>query len=175
MYQTIFEELTDLPGQIQTNDYEIKNSLETLETKKDNPVENQRFISTVFPFLAKGKRQINHPSQASGIYETIRIQLTNNKNKLLIILTDLETNLQSLYSSISLAHARKYNIWLLTSFSPYYNLDTQQLVPEQLEDIYKSHMERDKTLIKLKQLNIEVVELTPSMEGAIAIEKIRGK
>jgi len=175
MYHTIFEELTDLPGQIQTSDYEIKNSTETIETKKDNPVENQRFLSTVFPFLAKGKRQINHPSQASGIYEAIRILFMNNKSKLLIILTDLETNLQSLYSSISLAHARKYNIWLLTSFSPYYNLDTQQLVPEQLENIYTSHTERDKTLIKLKKLNIEVVELTPSMEGAIAIEKIRGK
>ncbi|MCJ7698568.1 MAG: hypothetical protein MUO73_09610, partial [Thermoplasmata archaeon] len=108
-------------------------------------------------------------------YEAIRILLTNNKSKLLIILTDLETNLQSLYNSISLAHARKYNIWLLTSFSPYYNLDIQQLALEQLEDIYTSHTEREKTLIKLKKLNIEVVELTPSMEGAIAIEKIRGK
>jgi uncharacterized protein (DUF58 family) len=175
MYHMIFEELTDLPGQIQTSDYDIKNSLKTIETKKDNPVENQQFISTIFPFLAKGKRQINHPSQASGIYEAIRILFMNNKSKLLIILTDLETNLQSLYSSISLAHARKYNIWLLTSYSPYYNLEAQQLVPEQLEEIYTSHTEREKTLIKLKKLNIEVVELTPSMEGAIAIEKIRGK
>ena len=174
-YQKIFEELTDLPAQIKSSGYKIKKPTEILDVKKENPTENQRFIATVFPFLAKGKRTVRHPLQTSGIYEAIRLLLMTSKNRHLIIITDMENNIQSLYNSINLAHSRRYKIWLLTSFSPYYNLDKKQLTPEQLEDMYKLHNAREKALMKLRKRNIEIVELTPTMEGRRIIEKIRRK
>ena len=97
----------------------------------------------------------------------------DNKNKHIVIITDLETNIQSLYRSIILAHARKYKIWLLTSFSPFYNLNKKQLNTEQLENIYKLYTSNENMLRKLRKMNIEIVELTPSMEGGKIIEKIR--
>ena len=123
-YQKIFKELTNLPSIIRVNNYKIKKPIENLEIKKENPTENQRFLSTVYPFLTRGKRKIKYRLQASGIYEAIRTLLISGKGKHLIIITDMETNVESLYSSINLAHSKKYKIWLLTFFSPYYNIDT---------------------------------------------------
>jgi len=174
-YQRIFEELTDLPDQIKTTRYVPQKTEESFYFTKENPMENQRFIATVFPFLAGGKRTIKHPSQSSGIYEAIRSLLMQGKTRHLIVLTDMETNMQSLYNSINLAHARKHKIWLLTPFSPYYDLEKKQVTPEQLEDLYKLHHAREKTLVKLRNMNIEIVELSPTMEGGKIIEKIRRK
>ena len=171
-YHTVFESLTDLPGQIKTTGYQTIKPFQITEVK-DNPIEHQRFISTVFPFLARGKRTVKHSSQATGIFESIRLLLMDNKNKHIVIITDLETNIQSLYRSIILAHARKYKIWLLTSFSPFYNLNKKQLNTEQLENIYKLYTSNENMLRKLRKMNIEIVELTPSMEGGKIIEKIR--
>jgi len=171
-YHTVFESLTDLPGTIKTTGYQTRIPSQITEFR-DNPIEHQRFISTVFPFLARGKRTVKDSSQATGIFESIRLLLMDNKNKHIVIITDLETNIQSLYRSIVLAHARKYKIWLLTSFSPFYNLNKKQLNPEQLENIYKLYTSNENMLRKLRKMNIEIVELTPSMEGGKIIETIR--
>ena len=173
-YHMVFESLTDLPGQIKTTGYQIKKPSEIAEAA-DNPLEHQRFISTVFPFLARGKRTVKHSLQATGIFESIRLLLMDNKNKHIVIITDLETNIQSLYRSIVLAHARKYKIWLLASFSPFYNLNKKQLSSDQIENIYKLYTSQETMLRKLRRMNIEIVELTPSMEGGKIIEKIRRK
>lgn len=174
-YQRIFEELANLPSIIKINGYKTKKPIETLEFKKEDPKENQRFLSTVYPFLARGKRTIKYRLQASGIYEAIRALLVSGKGKHLIIITDMETNVESLYSSINLAHSKKYKIWLLTFFSPYYNLDAEELTVDEIEELYKLQTSREKMLIKIKKKNIDVVELSPLMEGVKIIEEIRRK
>ena len=175
-YQHIFTQLTDLPGTIPTNTptQPITPPLETSEDT-EQPYQTQQFLQTIFPFLAQGKRSITHPAQASGIYEAVRLLLHDTKTKHIIILSDLETNIQPLYNSINLIHARKYKIWLLTPFTPYYNLQKNTLTPEQLETAYQQLHIREKTLLKLKKQNIDIVELTPTMEGGPIIEKIRRK
>ena len=131
--------------------------------------------STIFPFLARGKRSITHPLHASGIYESLRLLMADNKTKHLIIITDMENNIQSLYRSITLAYSKRYNIWLLTSFSPYYNIEREHITPEKVEDIYRMYTARENILHRLRKLNIDIVELNPSMEGVNIVEKIRGK
>ena len=111
--------------------------------------------------------------QATGIYEALRRLLLDNKTKHLIILTDMETNPQALYSSISLAHARKYRLWLLLFFSPYYTTADTQFTPEELETLYHQKQAREQFIIKLKRKHINIVELTPKTEGGKIIETIR--
>ena len=173
-YNIIFQNLTDLPGQIKTKKTKTK-KIQIKENNTLNNQEQQRFISTVFPFLAKGRRKIKNSTQATGIFEAIRYLLMDNNNKHIIIITDMETNIQSLYRSIILAHARKYKIWLLTSYTSFYNIDKKQLSEEEIEKMYKEYNYREKILRKLKRINIEIVELTPDMEGAKIVEKIRRK
>jgi uncharacterized protein (DUF58 family) len=172
-YTTIFETLATIPTPLPTQGYTPPTTTDASEIKQENPKENQRFLTTVYPFLARGKRTITHPTQASGIYEATRILFRDTNSKHLIIITDLETNLQALYRSILRAHAKKYPIWLLTFFSPTYNLDTTHLTPEELEHLYTLQESREKILHKLKKNNIEIVNITPSTEGGKIIEEIR--
>jgi len=174
-YTTIFEELATIPTTIPTRGYTPTTTIDIPEIQKEDLKENQRFLSTVYPFLARGKRTLAHSTHASGIYEAIRFLFRDSKSKHLIIITDMETNLQSLYMSIRLAHAKKYPIWLLTFFSPTYDLDTTHLTPEELERVYTLQEAREKILLKLKKKNIEIVKITPSTEGGKIIEEIRRK
>ena len=174
-YNQIFEALTDLPGHIQTTGYTPQQTIEPASIPNDKSKSNQQFLSTIFPFLAQGKRRIYHPAQASGIYEALRPLLLHQRTRHLIIITDMETNLKALYNSLQLAHAKKYKIWLLTSFSPYYHLDKHHLTKDELAHIYKLHAAREKALLNLRKMNIDIVELTPSTEGGRIIEKIRRK
>lgn len=175
-YTKFFEALTSIPEQIHTKEYSLEASLETEENTVHNREEHQQFLSTVFPFLAKGKRTINHPAQASGIYEAVHHLLLNKTTKKhLIVITDLETDLTSLYQTMHLAHSKHFIIWLLTSFTPSYHLDKTRLTTEQLEKLYELHTVREKHILKLKKMNIDIVELTPQMDGRNIIEHVRGK
>jgi hypothetical protein len=171
-YSPIYHALTDLPTLIHaTTTTTPHTSLPNQKT--EYPKEQQQFLQTIFPFLAKGKRTIQHPTQATGIYEALRILLLDNKTKHLIILSDIETNQQALYSSLNLAHARKYRLWLLLFFSPYYTTKESQFTPEELETLYTQKQTRDQLIIKLKRKHIDIVELTPHTEGGKVIENIR--
>ncbi|MFW6121025.1 MAG: DUF58 domain-containing protein [Petrotogales bacterium] len=172
-YKPVFENLSDLPNQIKTSDYSISNHTDIQKVKTDKPMEHQRFLSTVFPFLAQGKRTIKHSLQASGVYEALRYLMMDNKTKHLVIISDLETNVQSLYRAITMAHAHKYNIWLLTPFSAFYHMDKTQLTSDQLEKIYTAYAHRQTILAKIRKMNIDIVELAPNMESVKIMEKIR--
>ncbi|HWR27611.1 MAG TPA: DUF58 domain-containing protein, partial [Candidatus Thermoplasmatota archaeon] len=97
-YTKFFESLSSIPEQIHTKEYSLEPLLETEENTVHVREEHQQFLSTVFPFLTKGKRTIHHPAQASGIYEAVHHLLLNKTTKKhLIVITDLETDLTSLY------------------------------------------------------------------------------
>ncbi len=171
-YTPIYHALTDLPTSIPTTNTTPSTVPELPQNSKEAP-EQQTFLQTIFPFLAKGNRTIRHPTQATGIYEALRILLLDNKTKHVIILTDMETTQQALYSCLNLAHARKYRLWLLLFFTPYYNTLETQLTIEQLEHIYMLKKRREEFIIKLKRQHIDIVELTPQTEGGRILETIR--
>ncbi|HWR26941.1 MAG TPA: hypothetical protein VN377_00735, partial [Candidatus Thermoplasmatota archaeon] len=81
----------------------------------------------------------------------------------------------SLYQTMHLAHSKHFIIWLLTSFTPSYHLDKTRLTTDQLEKLYELHTKREKLILKLKKMKIEIVELTPQMDGRNILEHVRGK
>jgi uncharacterized protein (DUF58 family) len=174
-YTRIYEELARLPGAIPTSEYVLKDIPQSLVEHPDDIRDRQRFVSTVFPFLTRGRRTIQSPTQATGIYEAIRLLLRDSNSKHLVILTDMETNLNSLYASLRLAHARKYTIWMLLFFTPAYSLDQQHLTAEELEQLYIIQRSREKIILKLKKQHIELIDVSPRVEGGTVIETIRRK
>ncbi|MBU0497212.1 MAG: DUF58 domain-containing protein [Candidatus Thermoplasmatota archaeon] len=171
-YTPIYHALTDLPSIIPSPNTIPFTTTEPLLLSREAP-EQQTFLQTIFPFLAKGNRTIRHPTQATGIYEALRILLLDNKTKHVIILTDMETTQQALYNCLNLAHARKYRLWLLLFFTPYYNTSETQLTAEQLEHLYILKKRRDEFIIKLKRQHIDIVELAPQTEGGKILETIK--
>ena len=174
-YNNIFQGLTELPNEIKTKEFITNKKIKELDFNINKEEKNKKFLSKIYPFLAKGKRKVKNQLQATGIYESMRYLSIDSKTKHIIIFTDLETNILSHYHSISLANKKKYNIWLLTPFSPLYNKDKKELTEENLEDIYKMYTKRDEIIKKLRNLKIDIISLTPSMEGVKIIEKIRKK
>lgn len=174
-YEKIYEELAQLPSVIPTQQYNVKEHQEIPFGQQEEIRERQRFLSTVFPFLARGRRTITTPTQASGIYEAMRSLFANANSKHVVILTDMETNLQSLFTTVSLAHARKYMIWICAFFSPAYHLTKDQITSDELEKMYLFQASREKLLLKLKKQNIEIIEISPHAEGGAIIETIRRK
>ena len=173
-YTPIYHALSELPSLIHTSQTYPFSTPEPLTPNSiDYPQNQQQFLQTIFPFLAKGKRTIQHPIQATGIYEALRLLLLDNKTKHLIILTDMETNPQAFYASINLAHARKYRLWLLMFFSPYYTTTDTLLTSEEIETLYQQKQAREHLMIKLKRKHINIVEITPKIEGGKIIETIR--
>ena len=172
-YQPVFEALTHLPDRIPTTAY-TPSDLPEITINQDKPQHQQRFLQTVFPFLAQGKRAVHQPVQASGIYEAIRWLLYQHKLRHLVVITDMETNLSSLYTSLHLAHSQKWRMWLLTSFTPLYSLpQEEELTSEQLEHLYRLQEQREKLMTRFRRLHIDIVDLTPSMEGLQVVETIR--
>jgi len=178
-YHQIFKELTRLPTTIITpsnKTLKMPNSDENIRKFSiEEPIENRKFISTISPFLCGGRRQIKHRLQVTGIYQAINTLLNITKQKHIIIITDLETNLESLNAALNIAQAQQNKIWLLTIFTPYYNLDKEKLQTETLEKLYEFQMSREKLIKKLKKRNIEIVELTPTIQAPHIMENILRK
>jgi len=174
-YQQIFEELAHLPSTIHTNGYQpmIEQDIPSLQEEEIHA--RQRFLSTVFPFLARGRRTIQTPTQASGLYEAVRLLLKGSTSKHIIILTDLETNLQSMYASVRLIHARKYPVWVLAFLTPTYYLTQATLTTEQLEQLYTAQSMREKIILKMKRRYVQVIDVTPVIEGGTVMETVRRK
>ena len=178
-YHNIYKELSHLPTTIISPSYTpptISNSREdTWKVIEEEPLENRKFISTISPFISGGKRRIKHRLQATGIYQAINPYLNSAKQKHLIIITDLETNLESLYAALNIAHSQHNKIWLLTLFTPYYRLDSDGLSIETLESLYEFQMSREKLIKKIMKINIEIVELTPTLQAPHIMETILRK
>ena len=178
-YHNIYKELSHLPTTIITPSYNppiITNSDEDNKTFKiEEPLENRQFISTISPFISGGRRKIKHRLQATGIYQAINPFINSTKQKHLIIITDLETNLDSLYTALKIAHTQHNKIWLLTLFTPYYRLESEKVSTETLENLYKYQISREKIIKKLKNINIEIVELTPTIQAPNIMETILRK
>ena len=178
-YHQIYKELSRLPTTIVVPSYAPPampdSDTDTKTVTLEEPLENRQFLSTISPFLSGGKRQIKHHLQATGIYQAMASFLNGAKQKHLVIITDLETNRNSLYAALNIAHAQHNKIWLLALFTPYYRFDSERLSTEMLEGLYEFQMSREKLIRKLQKRNIEIVELTPTIQAPHIMETIRRK
>jgi len=176
-YKQIFNELSNLPSIIKTETYSPSNSNNIDNFSIQESEENQKFLTLLHPYLVGGSvnGRIKHRFQTTGIYESIKTVLHGSKSKHLVIITDLETNRNALYAAISLANSQHNKIWLLTLFTPFYQINTAQLNIETLENIYVSQLSHEKMILNLKKKQIEIVELSPEIEGKMIINTLRRK
>ena len=170
-YHPIFTMLTDLPQHLHGTKTTGPQDIPVKTT--GFPKEHQQFLQTIFPFLAKGKRTIHHPTQASGIYEAARRLIKDSKPRHVVILSDLETNLPALFTALSLFHTKHQNTWLLTPFTPLYDTEQNDLTNQDIEHLYTLQLQREQLLLKLKKLDVDIVDLTPTMQGIHVMETIR--
>jgi len=178
-YQRIYRELATLPTIILTDSYTPNNKRDSQEspalTLEDDTSDQQQFLSLIAPFISGTSVHIMHPLQTSGIYQAIKTITYTNKQKHIIILTDLETNRDSYDDALRFAHAAYHKIWLLTFSTPYYHLDSKDISTDLIEKIYTFEISQEQLRKKLIKKNIEIVEITPQIQAPHIMEYLRRK
>ncbi|MFX0207913.1 MAG: DUF58 domain-containing protein, partial [Candidatus Hodarchaeota archaeon] len=169
-FDRIFKTLLYIPNRIFVNEYST--GLPT-EPSTPNTEPEERFIGAIAPFLTKVKRRYTKITQMTGIYETIKtLTSTTETSKFLLLITDLETNLYSLYEALKLAKKYKHKIVLITPFTYWYDSHPADLSPDLLETIYRGYTKKQKIIKKLRGFGIKVIEITPQDVGRKIIREL---
>ncbi len=173
-YQHIFKCCSTLPTTVSVSSYHPQKPKENHQIMKEEPVEHQRFLSILSPFLSGVQKKVKNRLQTTGIYQAVAPFLSTAKPVHLIIISDLETQTDALYSTMTLAHARHHSQWLLTLFSPLYDEQMkQELTVDQVEQLYKIQYARDRLLYQLQKKQVEIVNLHPSMQGMQVMQTLQ--
>lgn len=178
-YRQIYNELSKLPNTIKTDSYKPDEFTDLSESSNtfciEDSVDQQQFLSSITPFITGRNQKIKHPLQTTGIYQAISSFIKESKQKHLVIITDLESNLDSFYFSLNIAHAKQFNIWLLSLFTPYYHVEGDNFSSEILEKTYRFQISRENIIKKLQKKNIEIIEITPKIQVPHIMETLRRK
>lgn len=162
-FDRIFNTLLYIPNRIFVNEYDTISRTEPLPP---NTEPGKRFVSMIAPYLTRKKRRYTSITQTTGIYDAvITLISTTKRNQLLFLITDLETNLQSLHETLKLAKKYDHKVILITPFTYWYDSYPEELAPEILEMIYKSYTEKQKNIGELRGLGIKVIEIKPKDIG----------
>ncbi len=173
-YQHIFKSCSLLPTSVSVSSYTPNKPKEVDSLMAEEPIEHQRFLSTLSPFLTGIQRNVKNRLHTTGVYQAVAPLLSIAKPAHLVFISDLETQTDALYSTMTLAHAKHHVQWLLTLFSPLYNEEMKnKLTLDQVEKLYKVDHARDQLLYKLRKKQVEIVNLSPSMQGMQVMQTVQ--
>jgi uncharacterized protein (DUF58 family) len=172
-FDSIFNILLHVPNRISIKEYNIDSPKESLAPKTYS---GEQFIGTIAPFLTKRRRSYKSVTQTTGIYEAVRtLTSTTEGSQYLLLITDLETNLPSLYEALKLATKYNHKIVVITPFSYWYDSKQLDLTPDRLESIYLKYTEKQKIIKKLREFGVIVIEITPKDVGQKVIVELERK
>jgi len=159
-----------LPNPVETRRYPGPRADETPPQGDKTAV----FVDSLGPFLMKGERASYSPERISGIYEAFRsIQETDEGHRLIVLITDLETNRFAVKRAISLSLKRKNRVLLISPISWTYHLEAEDLTEEKLERAYGDHQNRQGFLRDLRNSGVRVVEIGSGERGDNVVRAIR--
>ncbi|MDG6229660.1 MAG: DUF58 domain-containing protein [Candidatus Thermoplasmatota archaeon] len=172
-YQQIYTACSHLPVSIATSSYQPHIPKDFNNRIQQEPSDHQQFLSTVSPFLSGRNTIVKNRLQTTGIYQAAVPFLSSASPTRLVFITDLETESDVLLSTLRLIRARHHTVWLLTVLSPLYDDELKKnLTVDDIERLYKLQFAREKILYELKKQHIEVVDLTPTMQGLQVVQSI---
>jgi len=158
-FEKIFNALLFIPNQIMVSEYDTISPIEPLPPKTEP---DKRFIGILAPFFTRKKRKYTSVTQATGIYEAVRTLISAKKrSELLLLITDLETNLGSLHEAINLAKKHGNKMVVISPFTYWYDTYPEEVSPEILEKIYQSYTEKQKIIFQLRGAGVKVIEISP--------------
>ncbi|MFO8050598.1 MAG: DUF58 domain-containing protein [Thermoplasmatota archaeon] len=132
------------------------------------------FLNSVGPFLVKGRRSSYSREMSTGIFEAVRTaDKVEETGQLMVLITDLETNLPSLLKAVNLALRRKHRLIVVSPFSWPYHLERDRTTPEQLERAYLDRMHKQNTIKGLRGAGVKVIEIGPSERGDSVVAGLR--
>lgn len=142
---------------------------QTISNGSDNEM-----MSKIGPFLVKGRRKTMTKERATGIFEAIRgADIQEETGLLMVLITDLETNLPSLMKAVKLALGRKHRLVVVSPFSWPYHLDKGTLTADELERAYMDRGRKQEVIRTLRGAGVNVIEIEPKERGETVLTGLR--
>jgi len=95
------------------------------------------------------------------------------RGKMFIIISDLESNQESVERAAKLARAHGHRVILASPESTWYGTRRRSLTVDEVEKMYESYMAKAKILGRLSRLGVTVLELGPKDEATSVSSHIR--
>ncbi len=165
-FEKIYALMTELPGSIETDEEPVQR-YEHIWTGKVEGLdeEEKRFSEKVSQFIS----QFSQKEIAGILYAVDRLKLLDEKEKLVIILSDLETNPNAIIRGVEKLRKRKNEAWTIVPFSNWY--EATDVDEETLERAYKDYEKLEEIIHQLKKLDTSIFELHPQKEGLRIMEE----
>jgi uncharacterized protein (DUF58 family) len=114
------------------------------------------------------------PRGVVGAEGVVREAITKGgKGQMFLIISDLESNGESVARAAALAKAHGHRAILASPVSSWYGADRKGLTIESLEGAYQGYMGKLHTLARLRRMGVIVIELGPKDEAASVARHVR--
>jgi uncharacterized protein (DUF58 family) len=155
-YNHILEALSSLPALLPASAMPSDLSYEA-----PNDEQSASFLSSVIPFLSGVKRRVSSTISSSGIFETIRSISAEEGDVHLVVISDVESNVTQLLSSLRFARRNNHTVTLIAPYTPWYAVDLSELDVDEAERWYTAYLTRTRRLRTLSRTGVNVIEETP--------------
>ena len=130
-----------------------------------------RLVTVVSSFMgAKGGRPRGRVGAEGVVREAVS---RGGKGQMFLMISDLESNGESVVRAATLAKARGHRAILASPVSSWYGADRKDLTVEQVEEAYEAYMGKLHTLARLRRMGVIVLEVGPRDEAASIARQVR--
>jgi len=155
-YNDILAALSSLPSLLPASV-----SAPHLAQEAPNDEKSVSFLSSIVPFISGVRRRVSSTLSSSGIFETIRTISAEEGSSHIIVISDVESNVSQLLSSLRYARRNNHVITLIAPYTPWYAVDLSELDIDEAESWYASYLTRKRRLRSLSRTGVNVIEETP--------------
>ena len=133
-----------------------------------------QFLGQVGPFLQRRRGVQTKPDRITGIYDAVRsLQESSESCRIMILLSDMETNQFAIKKALSMAVAWKHRVITISPFSWPYHLQGEAITEGTMERIYPDYMGKQALLDDLRKAGIKVIEMSLRERGDKVMAALR--
>jgi len=172
-YDRVLTALNSLPQNLKEEDkrtpgsYKVRGGKALKESEKE-------FLGKVGPFVSRDLGLGGTVESRQGPYLAVQKALkASSRGMLIMLLSDLETDVNSVYSAVSLARAKKNKVFVLSLYSPWFSLEKADISPDILEQMYEEFTAKESAHGMLKKLGADVLSIGPKSSSPQILKGLR--
>ncbi len=164
-FRRIYDEVTELPGAVQTAELSVRRYDFNMERQPQDK-HGRAFMEKIGKLM--GKRGWI-PSILSAVTQ---LETRESTEKIVILISDLETQPRATLEAVQRLRRLDNEVWTVVPFSPWY--EATELDKETLERAYEDYENLETMVEKLRRMKSSVFELHPGKEGLMILEEWSG-
>jgi uncharacterized protein (DUF58 family) len=128
-YNLLLEMLKELPETLKEEVYASKGPKRYKLGKGRKLKEKERiFLRKVSPFVSQQSVDGEEADRFKGVYLGVqRILRTTHRGSLLILISDLETDIDTVHSALKLARVKRNKVYVIAPYSPWFGLKKKEI------------------------------------------------